>query len=30
MTRKERLNDALRKWDVYELAKITLEEENEN
>jgi hypothetical protein len=31
MTRKERLDDALSKWDFYEIAKITLEEEeNEN
>jgi hypothetical protein len=30
MGAKERLDEALRKWDVYELAKLTLEEDNEN
>ena len=30
MTREERLDEALRTMDFYELAKLTLEEQNEN
>lgn len=30
MTREERLDEALRTMDFYELAKITMEEQNEN
>lgn len=29
MTRKEKLDEALKNWDFYELAKITMEEKNE-
>lgn len=30
MTREERLDEALRTMDFYELAKLTMEEQNEN
>lgn len=30
MTREERLDEALRTMDFYELAKITMEEQDEN
>ena len=30
MTREERLDEALKNWDFYELAKITMEEQNED
>lgn len=29
MTREERLDEALKTWDFYELAKLTMEEQNE-
>lgn len=30
MTKQERLDEALKNWDFYELAKITMEEQDEN
>lgn len=30
MTKKERLDEALKNWDFYELALLTYEEANEN
>lgn len=30
MTKEERLDEALKTWDVYELAKITMEREDED
>ena len=30
MTKQERLDEALRTMDFYELAKITMEDDNEN
>ena len=30
MTREERLDEALKNWDFYELAKITMEEQSED
>lgn len=30
MTREERLDEALKTWDVYELARITMEREDED
>lgn len=29
MTKQERLDEALKNWDFYELAKITMEEEED-
>lgn len=30
MTKQERLDEALKNWDFYELAKITMEEQYED
>lgn len=30
MTKQERLDEALKNWDFYELAKITMEEQDED
>lgn len=30
MTKEERLDEALKNWDFYELAKITMEDRNES
>ena len=30
MTKQERLDEALKNWDFYELAKITMEEQHES
>lgn len=30
MTKQERLDEALKNWDFYELAKITMESNNES
>lgn len=30
MTKEEKLNEALKGWDFYEIAKLTMEEQNEN
>lgn len=30
MTKQERLDEALKNWDFYELAKITMEGQHEN
>lgn len=30
MTKEERLDEALKNWDFYELAKITMEDRNED
>ena len=30
MTREEKLDNALKGWDFYELAKLTMEVDNEN
>ena len=30
MTKQEKINDALKKFDFYELAKLTMEDSNEN
>jgi len=30
MTKQEKLDEALKNWDFYELAKITMEEQHED
>ena len=30
MTKQERVDEALKNWDFYELAKITMEEQHED